>query len=96
MKRKRVAPQNNKLNYNCRRRKGGIVEAENRAEALQGPGFHPKKQEMMEREGGSRCTGCRYWKTEKRTVRRAISVKHIFFRIYHALVSPKANLIFSW
>lgn len=53
MERKRVVPQNNKLNYNRRRRKGGTAEAENRDE---GPGFHPKKQEMVERAGGSRCT----------------------------------------
>lgn len=26
------------------------MEAENRDEGLQGPGFHPKKQEMVERE----------------------------------------------
>lgn len=100
MKRKRIVPQNNTLNYNCKREEKEVgEEAENRNKGLQGPGFHSKKQEMVDGgergKGESQCTGCRYWKTQKRTVRRAISVKHIFFRIYHhALVSPKANLIF--
>lgn len=50
---KRVVPQNNKFNYNCKREEREVrVEAENRDEGLQGPGFHSKKQEMVDgREG---------------------------------------------
>lgn len=90
-----------KINYNYKReeRKVSRVEAENRDEGLQGPDFSFEETGNGRWGGGgekreSRCTGCCYWKTQKRTVRRAISVKHIFFWIYHALVSPKANLIF--
>lgn len=55
MKRKRVVPQNNKLNYNCKREESEVrVEAENRDEGLQGPGFHSKKQEMVERDRGGK------------------------------------------
>lgn len=93
-----VVPQNNKFNYNCRRRKGNTVEAENRDEGLQGPSFHPKKQETVEKEGGRepvyRLPLLENGETNGETGN--ICQTHIFSDLSHALVSPKANLIFLW
>jgi len=68
------------------------VKAENRDEDLQEPGFYSKKQKIVETKEGSRCTDCRYWKRQRKERWDGQYLSNTFFRIYHALVSPKANL----
>lgn len=78
-RKKRVVPQNNKLNSNCRRRKECTWRPKTEMRVYKGRVFIRRNRKWWRGRGGCRCTGCRYWKTEKRTVRRGnICQTHIF------------------